>query len=93
MDFRAFYNFPPDPSAPGIADGYFGNFSSERFFRLCERTFAFSGVMAARAMEEKKEPARSRPASAPTPGKDGKIHVHLTQLMLMDPTLIEYERV
>lgn len=93
-DFRVFYNFPPDGGI-GIADGNFGTFSALRFFRLAERVFAYSGVMAARVAKEKDDAEKQNPTAAPNgkpPSANGKKHITLHQLMLIDPTLIQYER-
>lgn len=99
-DFRAFYRFPADTSMPGIADGYFGNFTGPRFFRMAERVAAFSGVLAARAASEReKAEAEGNPRqrktgdkSAPRGDDGGKKHISLHQLMLLDPSLIQYEK-
>lgn len=93
-DFRVFYRFPADSSAPGIADGYFGKLSSARFFRMAERLFAFQGVMAARAAAEKdrkKGPAPT-PARSSKPARDEVKHITLHEMMLLDPTLVQYEK-
>lgn len=68
-DFRVFYRFPERADAPGIADGYFGDFSAPHFFRLAYRTFAYKGVMQSRAMKyyaEEEERKRNN-GSAPGP--------------------------
>ena len=89
-----FYRFPTDPTAPGIAEGNFGNLSSKRFFRMVERTFAFQGVMAARAMAEqqKKQGPAPTPARSSKPAQGEVKHVTLHEMMLLDPTLIQYEK-
>lgn len=99
-DFRTFYRFPADGSAPGIAEGEFGNLSSPRFFRLAERTPALNGVMTARLTAEKmkeNERQQGRPASTPAqstqPASQERRQVTVQQLMLLDPTLIQYEKV
>lgn len=95
-DFRAFYNFPASSDEPGIADGHFGRLTLPRFIRMAERVFAFNGVMAARALQEKekKEPTRENPRPVgPQKTAQEKVHVRLSQLMLLDPTLIQYETV
>lgn len=98
-DFRAFYNFPSD-GGPGIADGNFGTFSAARFFKLAERTSAYSGVIAARFAKlredrGKEDPSQQNQAQTQAPsnsnGQQKKI-VTLHELMLIDPTLIQYER-
>lgn len=94
-DFRVFYRFPSDPSGPGVADEYFGNLTSPRFFLLAERTFAYQGAMAARAMAEKdkqERPTRQKHAASARAHSTGKQHISLEQLMLLDPSLIQYER-
>lgn len=96
-DFRAFYNFPASSDKPGIADGFFGELTSPRFIRMAERVFAFSGVMAARAAYErsKEEQSKGGPRTPTGPQKPAqeKVHLRLSQLMLMDPTLVQYETV
>lgn len=61
---------------------------------MAERLFAFQGVMAARAMAEqqKKQPAPT-PARSSKPDKGGVKHITLHEMMLLDPTLIQYEKV
>ena len=94
VDFRAFYKFPADPTAPGIAEGNFGNLSAKRFFRMTERLFAFQGVLAARAMAEQqaKEGPAPTPARSSKPAKGEANHISLHEMMLLDPTLIQYEK-
>lgn len=60
-----FYRFPERADQPGIADGYYGDFSAPHFFRLAYRTFAYKGVMYSRAMKyyskEQEEKLRNNP--------------------------------
>lgn len=97
-DFRTFYRIPSDGSAPGIADGEFGNLTSARFFMLAERAAAYRGVMYARvAAESMKKNERNRPAQTSArstqPVQREKREVTMHQLMLIDPSLIQYEKV
>lgn len=62
---------------------------------MAERTFAFQGVMAARALAEqqKKQPAPTTPARSSKPAQGEVKRVTLHEMMLLDPTLIQYEKV
>lgn len=76
--------------------------SSARFFRLAERTPALNGVMTARLAAEKQkeeEKKQKQQGPAPTPARSTqpaaqeRREVTMHQLMLIDPTLIQYEKV
>jgi hypothetical protein len=98
-----FYRFPQEADQPGVADGYFGGFSAPHFFRLAYRTFAFKGVMQAKAMsyyakeQEKQQTHDGRalpnhPVKQEGGTKEQPREVSLTTLRGLDPGLIEYER-
>lgn len=99
-----FFRFPAEADQRGIADGFFGGFSAPHFFRLAYRTFAFKGVMQARAMssyakeqEQKTETHNGRqvpnkPVKQEGGTKEKPREVSLTTLRGLDPGLIEYER-
>lgn len=61
---------------------------------MAERVFAYQGAMTARAMaskEQKRGPAPT-PARSSQPAKGEVRHVTLHEMMLLDPTLIQYEK-
>lgn len=91
-DFRTFYHYPPDPSAPGILEEEFGSFSGPRFLSLAWRTASYQGAVAAKVfMEKKKEEDQKKPRTVRSQGEVRE--ASLTQVMGEDPDLIEYERV
>lgn len=61
---------------------------------MSERVFAFQGVMAARVMAEKnkKEGPAPTPARSSKPARDEVRRITLHEMMLLDPTLVQYEK-
>lgn len=92
-DFRVFYRYPQDPSAPGIAEEEFGSFSGPQFLRLAWRTISYQGAVAAKAYAQKEKEEKSKtPRTVQAAG--GQVeHQELEQVMMTDPDLIEYEKV
>lgn len=67
--------------------------SGARYFDLAQRTFAFSGVMAARADAQREEAERPTPSTTPTRTQASQPYQSIEALALQHPGEIELVKV